>query len=343
MTELLQERGFAAGYALMVLGVIVLLDGLAVDAWLHGDDETLASRESLFTLSNPGHLLIFLGLAITIIGACVGPYTRWVLGRRSVMISIAAPVVAIVVAASSSAAFATAISNMSHEDASHAHDHDTTVVMAEPQDHSHNLEPESPADTVDEPPHDAHDMSNVLPEHQATVALAESTMHEPPNEQSVTADTLRFAEQFLADSRAGTEKYRDVAVAEADGYIRITPDIPLIGAHFFKPGLEGLDPADPSILLYTGSDEEGWTLAGASYTLPKTPGDDTPPETELGGLAGWHYHSNLCFLAGGNVTIAARDEDCAGVYVAETGWLLHAWTWSDSPEGVFNHANSLLQ
>jgi hypothetical protein len=190
---------------------------------------------------------------------------------------------------------------------------------------------------------DGHGMAHILPEHQATVALAESTMHEPPNDQPVTAENLAFAEQFLADARDGTEKYKDAGVAEADGYVRITPDIPLIGAHFFKAGLEGLDPAHPSILLYTGSDEEGWTLAGASYTLPKTPGEDTPPETQLGGLAGWHYHSNLCFLLGGRVTIAAGQEQCDGVYVAETGWLLHVWTWIDSPEGVFNHANSLLQ
>jgi hypothetical protein len=168
-------------------------------------------------------------------------------------------------------------------------------------------------------------------------------MHEPPNTQSVTAENLAFAESFLAAARAGTEKYLDVAAAEAAGYARITPDIPLIGAHFFKPGLEGMDPANPSILLYEDDGAGGWALTGLSFTLPKTLGDDMPPVTDLGGLAGWHYHSNLCFLAGGRVTIAIDQSQCNGVFTAETGWLLHVWVWKDSPEGVFAHANSLLQ
>ncbi|MEX1195825.1 MAG: hypothetical protein WD904_03780 [Dehalococcoidia bacterium] len=335
MTALLKERGFAAGYGLMLLGVFVLLDGFAVDAWLHGRDETLAAREGLFTLSNPGHLLIFIGLAVTILGACIGPYSRWVLGKRSVALSLLVPVAAIVIAGSSSAAFATAVNNMSHEDEGHVHDASAAVSDAHTDTATHG-------GGLSAALHHGH-MAHVLRDNQATVALAESTMHEPANNQTVTAENLAFAEQFLVDARAGTEKYQNVAVAEAEGYLRITPDLPLIGAHFFKDGLEGLDPAHPSILLYQDDGADGWKLAGMSYTLPKTFGDDVPPETGLGGLAGWHYHSNLCFLAGGGVTIAFNEGDCGGVFVQETGWLLHVWAWLDSPEGVFNHANSLLQ
>lgn len=335
MTAMLQERGFAAGYGLMLLGVFILLDGFAVDAWLHGRDETLAERESLFTLSNPGHLLVFIGLSVTILGACVGPYSRWILGRRSTALSLVVPVAAIIIAGSGSAAFATAVNNMSHEDGGHGHD--ATVVTDK-----HNETVPHAGGLGGLADHGNH-MAHILPEHQATVALAESTMHEPENTQPVGAENLAFAETFLAEARAGTEKYKDVAVAEAEGYLRITPDLPLIGAHYFKAGFEGLDPAHPSILLYQDDGMGGWNLAGMSYTLPKTLGDDVPPETELGGLAGWHYHSNLCFLAGGNVTIAANQAQCGGLFTQETGWLLHVWAWLDSPEGVFDHANSLLQ
>jgi hypothetical protein len=80
-----------------------------------------------------------------------------------------------------------------------------------------------------------------------------------------------------------------------------------------------------------------------SFQLPKVLGDETPPETPLGGLAGWHYHTNLCFGEGGNATLAPDAAHCAGIFVQETGWLLHVWAWLDSPEGVFDHANSLLQ
>jgi hypothetical protein len=77
------------------------------------------------------------------------------------------------------------------------------------------------------------------------------------------------------------------------------------------------------------------------YQLPKTDGVDTPPVTPLGPLANWHYHTDLCFTASG---VVIRDAaGCGGVFVAETDWLLHVWAWKDSPEGVFNHANSLLQ
>jgi hypothetical protein len=77
--------------------------------------------------------------------------------------------------------------------------------------------------------------------------------------------------------------------------------------------------------------------------MPKTLGDDTPPVTALGGLAQWHYHADLCFTAGGNVTITVSAKQCRGVFQAETAWLLHVWVWKDSPEGVFSHANSLMQ
>ncbi|HUF54598.1 MAG TPA: hypothetical protein VMR52_12620 [Dehalococcoidia bacterium] len=340
MTTMLKERGFAAGYGLMLVGVVVLLIGFAIDAWLHADDETLASREGLFTLSNPGHALIFAGLAITIVGACLGPYTRWVLGRSSAVLTVGAPVGALLVAGFASLTFATALNDLSHDD---EHSHAATVADTQHDDAAAPHDDPATGGIGSITDHSSHNMDRVLPEHRATVALSESTMHEPPNSQPVTAENLAFAETFLAEVRAGTEKYKDVAVAQAEGYIRITPDIPLIGAHFFKPGLTGLDPAQPAILLYTGGGAEGWDLIGVSFTLDKTLGDETLPETPLGGLAGWHYHTNLCFTEGGNVSIAEDSSKCFGVFAEETGWLLHVWAWSDSPEGVFAHANSLLQ
>jgi hypothetical protein len=358
MTAFLSERGFGIGYALMLLGVIILLDGFAVDAWLHAEDQDLAAEEGLFTLSNPGHLFIAIGLTLIIIGACIGPYTRWVLPSRSVVLAMFVPAVALGLALAFSTGFAYLLNDLSHEDESHSHaastqpadDHATSTQSTD--DHAAEPavvfpHPVAPAGGSTEPEaateHTAHDMSRVLPEHTGTVTLAESTMHEPPNTQPITRDTLVFAETFLADARAATEKYKDVSVAQADGYFRITPDLPLIGAHFFRPGSEGLDPANPSILLYKGDGDGNWTLVGMAYQVPKTIGDDVPPETGLGGLAGWHYHTNLCFIGGGGVLIAPSAENCPGQFVAETGWLLHVWAWSDSPEGVFDHANSLLQ
>lgn len=338
MVAFLRERGFAAGYSLMVVGAALLLAGFGLDAWLHARDPGLVEEEGIFTLSNPGHLLVAVGLALTLLGAGTGPYGRWVLGRGSPALSVAVPGLAVGVAVAVSLAFAAAINSLSHED-----DH---VKSAGATQQAHDVSPgaftagvEAEDSAAEHPGH----LANVLPENQAFLNLEETTFHEPPNPAPVTAENIRFAEQFLVDARAATEKYRDVSVALADGYFQITQDLPLIGAHFFKPvNVGSLDPARPGILLYEEDGAGGWSLVGLAYMLPKAAGVDTPPETPFGGLVKWHYHTNLCFTPG-QVSIAASADECAGFYVAETPWLLHVWVWKDSPEGIFDHMNSLLQ
>ncbi|MGH8972466.1 MAG: hypothetical protein ACRD0C_04600 [Acidimicrobiia bacterium] len=54
--------------ALGLFGVLLLLGGLAWDAVLHAADPTLAGREGLLTVGNPGHVLLGLGMAAVVIG-----------------------------------------------------------------------------------------------------------------------------------------------------------------------------------------------------------------------------------------------------------------------------------
>ena len=327
MVTFLKRSGFAAGYTLMLFGAALLLVGLAVDLTLHARDVTLWQEEGIFGLSNPGHVVILAGLFFIIAGAFLGPYSRWVLPSGSLAMSLAAPVAALTLAFTLSTAFALQIDSM-------AGGHDDEAAAS--------ARPEATQAATPEAGHGGHPAA-ILPQNQALVEIEELTFHEPANTQAITEDNLRFAEDFLKKARDETEKYRDVKAARADGYVQITQDLPLIGAHFFNAGRVGsLEPGQPGILLYEQGNEGDWELVGLNFMLPKQPGVDTPPDTPLGGLAHWHYHTDLCF-GPGSVSIAASAAECAGLYVPETPWLLHVWVWKDSPEGVFDHANSLLQ
>src|SRR5690242_8511615 len=89
-------RRTAAFLSAGLLGVVALLGGLAVDAYLHARDPGLAHREGLFTLGNPGHVLLGVGIALVVVGV-VGaaytalPYGRWV--RRGLLAGALAMIV----------------------------------------------------------------------------------------------------------------------------------------------------------------------------------------------------------------------------------------------------------
>jgi hypothetical protein len=153
----------------------------------------------------------------------------------------------------------------------------------------------------------------------------------------------RQTDAMLAAAKRATAPYRNVANARRDGYIQVTQFIPGLGLHYANLHLlnAGFDPVRPPILLYEPTDSGGLHLVGVAYSVPQGR-TDTPPAGFPGGEDVWHYHTNLCFLPGGSVTIAPSAPACKakhGYFQAKTAWLLHAWIWTANPNGVFTESN----
>ncbi len=113
-----------------VVGVVALLSGLALDAYLHAHDPTLAHREGIFSFSNPGHVLLGLGIALVVVGLVGASYTSMPFGtwaRRAFLVGA----LAMIVLSSDAAGWAASVElATSSGAAAAATDHNHTTVPA---------------------------------------------------------------------------------------------------------------------------------------------------------------------------------------------------------------------
>ena len=144
------------------VGTVLLIVGLAWDAVLHGIDPDLAAREGVFTLSNPGHGLFAVGLALVVVGSMLllaGQSTatergsnRGIWGRAAIAGIGALATLSLGLATlggtgpigghshGTSAAAATACANVSahsHADSGLSHHHTDSTVQMGAHDHDH--------------------------------------------------------------------------------------------------------------------------------------------------------------------------------------------------------------
>ncbi len=156
----------------------------------------------------------------------------------------------------------------------------------------------------------------------------------------------------LEQIRQATSKYRDVKVAQADGYMGAGPEVRYMGVHFLRE----LEPKTfnllkPSMLCYEkdSSRPDGFSLVGVVYLLESPEGPDGQPVNNPfpKPLAVWHRHPNVCVLATPSNkldhTNKLTEPECrarGGHFLTE--WMIHAWVWKDSPLGVFSPKNPLV-
>ena len=180
--------------------------------------------------------------------------------------------------------------------------------------------------------------------------LAQHAHHGVRSKAEPGSDSAVLAAQLTA-VRQSTERYLDHAHAVADGYRRFGVDGPLMGEHWYHPDRvkDPLDLRRPATLQYAIIDGKR-TLVGVAYNLYQRPHEPLPDGFE-GSADHWHVH-DLPKLARALVqdrpmlrwVVNRRIEQ--GKVGADAGRthlvMVHAWVWSDNPDGMFAQQHRAL-
>jgi hypothetical protein len=143
---------------------------------------------------------------------------------------------------------------------------------------------------------------------------------------------------FVDCARAGSAKYREQSAAISDGYRRVGSDFPAMGEHWIRISslFDGrFDASKPEVLNYVLVGGRP-TLLGVGYAVPLLAGE-VPPDGPAGRSA-WHDHTRTIADETTLPHHHSPGSDGAGPRLA----MMHAWIWSDNPEGTFAADNWLL-
>ena len=151
-------------------------------------------------------------------------------------------------------------------------------------------------------------------------------MHAPASQhREPTAEEKNQAGAFVKIVRESTERFRDVAVAQAEGYALqfgcvSGSDVGAMGMHFVNGSLVAdgeLDVTRPQIVIYEPTPNGRLRLIGADYLVLAGPWNAThadPPQ-----LMGQLFHLF----------------ESPNRFGLPPFYTLHVWAWKENPNGTF--------
>lgn len=222
-------------------------------------------------------------------------------------------------------------------------------------DHAAKPQPAPPTDP-------AAEAASATMGHEGTMpAHVRAHMRMSPRRPATREDSVRAA-AIVMTLRDALGRYRDVRVAEADGFKMFAPQLKnqrvYHFTHYGKAFREHFrfDPTQPTSLLYRKDSAGTFVLVGAMYVAPKRASlDDLDKRVPLS-VAQWHAHTNICVppprqrerwremrdgkMLFGPAGVIATKEECsaAGGRFHEQlfGWMVHANVFaSDDPAVIW--------
>ena len=317
---------------LAIFGFVLVAIGLATDFVLHANDSSLAADEGLFTLTNPGHLLLGIGLVVVAIG--LGGAASIMIGNgdgeggvlRVARVSLGIGVVALI----GSMIYIVVGPGFSHD---HGTGLPNATILFDGVDRSRLPDDEALALATlawSRPGSLTEDMDH---DHSGT---------EPKDLTPRERDSLDS--QFAVATAART-RFDTVAEAEALGYVQGSGVSDGSGAHWIKWTLvdKPFDIENPSMLLFDELKRgEPMELIAYSYWVAS----EHAPEGFAGETDQWHRHLGMCFDGGWLKDDNIPDRrSCPGDWVNGSDlWMLHAWVVPglENEYGQFHNVNPLL-
>ena len=153
----------------------------------------------------------------------------------------------------------------------------------------------SPAASMERP----DEQTAAAAEHTMSGAMVEDLhMRLTPLRPGAAGDSARAA-AILATMRRDLLRYRDIRVAEADGFRQFVPGAAAPVQHYTKlrwwlQARSGLNPSRPSSLLYRRAADGSLELAGAMFTAPPDATEDALDARLPLSVVRWHQHVNWC-------------------------------------------------